>query len=65
MDAQFSGCIAESDVVVVVEAGDGGDGAADVVGLGGVVEMFDRWVLGVAAEYFFGFFVSIGALGVI
>lgn len=58
VDAEFGGGVAEGDVIVVVEAGDGGDGTADVMGLGGVVEVFDCWVFEVAAEYFFGFFFS-------
>lgn len=62
VDAEFGGGVAEGDVVVVVEAGDGGDGTADVVSLGGVVEVFDCWVFEVAAEYFFGFFLSDSSL---
>lgn len=43
----------------MVKAGDGADGAADVVGLDGLIEVYDGWVFGVAAEDFFGFFFSV------
>jgi len=59
VDAQFGGGVAQGDVVVVVEAVDGGDFAADVIFLGDVVEMFDGRVFGVAAEDLFGFFLSV------
>jgi len=65
VDTQLGGGVAKGDVVVVVEAGDSGDGATNVVSLGGVVEVFDRWMFVVAAENFFGFFFSIRASGVI
>jgi len=65
VDTQFGGGVAKGDIVVVVEAGDSGDGAADVVGMGGVVKVFDRWMFVVAAEYFFGFFFSMRRSGVI
>jgi hypothetical protein len=65
VDTQFGGGVAKGDIVVVVEASDSGDGAADVVSMGGVVEVFDRWVFVVAAEDFFSFFFSTRKSGVI
>ena len=57
MNAEFGGRVAQSYVIVVVQAGYGVDFAADVGVVGFSVEGFDRGMFGVAAEYFFGFFV--------
>lgn len=43
----------------MVEAVDGRDFAANVVLVKLIVEGFNCWMLGVTAEYFFGFFLSI------
>ena len=53
--AELGRGVAQGDVVVVVEAVDGADGAADVVGVRRL-ELADGWVLGVAAEDEVGFF---------
>lgn len=58
MDAEFGGGVAQGDVVVLVKAADGGDGAPNVVFAGGGVQVFDGWVFGVAAEDRVGFFFS-------
>lgn len=63
MDAEFGRGVAEGNVVVVVEAGDGGDLAADVVFFGRGGEVFDGWMFGVTAEDFLGFFLSMKRLG--
>lgn len=59
VETQFGGGVAEGNVVVVVEAGDGGDGAANVVFLDGGIQVFDCWVLWIAAEDGFGLFLSV------
>ena len=61
VDAQLGGGVAQGHVVVVVESRDGLDGAADVVGARGGVEVFDGGVLGVAAEDLLAFFFSGGS----
>ena len=58
VDAQLGGGVAQGDVVVVVEAGDGGDGPADVVAAGCCVQVFYGGVFGVTAEDGKGFFFS-------
>lgn len=59
MDSKFGGGVAGGNVVVVVEAVDGGDFTANVVLVELIVEGFNCWMLGVTTEYFFGFFLSI------
>ena len=59
VDSEFSWSIAQGDVVVVVESGDGIDLTAYVVILDCVVQVFDRWMLRVSAKYFFGLLLSI------
>ena len=43
----------------MVEAVDGGDFTANIVLVKLIVEGLNCWMLGVTAEYFFGFFLSI------
>ena len=43
----------------MVEAIDGGDFTTDVVLVELILESFNSWMLGVTAEYFFGFLLSI------
>jgi len=59
VDAKLGGGVAKSDVVIVVEAANSGQLATNIVFFDGVVEVFNCWVLGVAAEYFFGFLLSV------
>ena len=58
MEAELSGGVTQAGVIVVVEAGDCLDRAADIERFAGVEEVFDGWVLGVATEDFFGFGLS-------
>ena len=58
MDSQFGWGVTQGDVIVMLQTMDGGDLPADVIFLGTVVQIFDGWVFGVAAKYFFGFFFS-------
>lgn len=59
MDSKFGWCIAQSDVVVVVESRDGVDLAPYVEILDCVVQIFDRWMLWIPTEYVFGLLLSI------
>ena len=59
MNSEFRGSIAQGDVVVMVESGDGIDLAAYVVILDRVVQVFDCWMLWVSTEYFFSLLFSV------
>ena len=58
MDSELSGSIAQLDIVVVVQSGNGIDLTAYVVILDGVVQVFDCWMLWVSTEYFLGLLLS-------
>ena len=58
VESQLGGRVPKGDIIVMVKAGYGRDGAANVVLLDGVAEVFDSWMLRIATEDFFGFFLS-------
>ena len=60
VDPQLGRGVAQGDIVVVVEPRDGLDGAADVMGACGGVEVFDGRVLRITAENLVAFFFSSG-----
>lgn len=58
VDSEFCWSIAQGDIVVVVETGDGVDIAAHIVLLDGAIQVFDCWMLRVPTENFFGLLLS-------
>jgi hypothetical protein len=63
--AQLSGCEAEADIVVVLQAVDGLELTADVVLLHALVQELDGGVLGVAAEDLLGLLGLVGLVDVV
>ena len=59
VNSEFRWSVAQCDVVVVVESGDGIDLAAYIVLLDGVVQVPDRRMLRVSTEYFFRLFLPV------
>ena len=51
--------VALSDIIVVVEPGDGIDLATYVTILDSLVQVYDRWMLWVPTEYLFGLLLSV------
>ena len=58
MNSELCRSVAQSDIIVVVEPGDGVDLAAYVIILDSVVQVFDSWMLRISAEHFLGLLLS-------